>query len=474
MTGVDTSFYPRPEPLSPLAVYGNVQSTGGQMLSNQQAEQSIQSNQMELAYKNALTQANAASIIQDGPQKGTLDVNKRNMLLSQAAGGGLHLQDAAVGALPLNAPTQYVGVDPQTGKPMARAAGAQSLSTALNPTAPPPALSQDQADSAHEAISSGIDQSQKLLQKPDLSRADIVSSMGTLMAEHPGAYDKAGILTELGTLSTVPDNVEGNRQYIQQHLSRFQQAKQQLDQLAPHSSQLPQSQNFQQALENPPAAKDINGMATIGEQLPLGTQEDTLQNVGRAQDLEKAAQASPARKAILGNLEAMNQQFTSGPLAHDINKTQKTVNEVTGIPIFGSDKIKAQEEFGKQAQQLAQQQFQTLGGTGTDAKLDSVISTSPSEMLSNLGNQGIIHLLKGNEDAITVMNQEWKQYEQAHGPSSYDQFVTQFNQKYDPRIFQAQYMNPDERKAMVGGMSPTERTAFFQKYDDAHANGWVK
>ena len=92
----------------------------------------------------------------------------------------------------------------------------------------------------------------------------------------------------------------------------------------------------------------------------------------------------------------------------------------------------------------------------------SAMSTSPSELLSSQGNKGIIHLLKGNEDALRVMNQEWQQYKQQHGPGSYDKFVTNFNQTYDPRVFQAKYMDKKEKQEMVKGMSDQEKQEFFR------------
>ena len=48
-----------------------------------------------------------------------------------------------------------------------------------------------------------------------------------------------------------------------------------------------------------------------------------------------------------------------------------------------------------EAEQLAQQQFATIGGTGTDAKFGSAFKSNPNETLSAMGNKGIINLPKG-------------------------------------------------------------------------------
>jgi hypothetical protein len=199
--------------------------------------------------------------------------------------------------------------------------------------------------------------------------------------------------------------------------------------------------------------------------------ENTKQAIG----LQSAASNVPAQKGLLGNLDAELDKITTGPGADWRNFAKAFVN--TNSPfgnIFNPSTIASQEEFSKQAFQLAQQQFQTLGGTGTDAKLDSTMHTSPSAMLTNYGNKGIIALLKGNADAIAAMNHAWQtQWLPAHGndTGTYGQFVTQFNQGFDPRIFQSAYMTPAQRADILKGMTDAEKTAFRMKYNSAVARG---
>jgi len=192
-------------------------------------------------------------------------------------------------------------------------------------------------------------------------------------------------------------------------------------------------------------------------------------------NLQSRADQVPQNKATLGNLEGALDQFTSGP-GQDWKKVAKTfvnVNSPFGN-VFDPKSIASQEEFNKQAVMLAQQQFQTLGGTGTDAKLESTSLTSPNSELSKLGNKGIIAMLKGNEDAISVKNQAWQQWTQSHGPETYGQFSTQFNKSYDPRVFQSQYLTPEDNKKMLSGMTASEKKSFANSYRTAIANGWVK
>lgn len=192
-------------------------------------------------------------------------------------------------------------------------------------------------------------------------------------------------------------------------------------------------------------------------------------------DLQKAADQVPMMKGTLENLESALDKFTSGP-SKDWQRVAKTfvnANNPFGN-IFDPKSIASQEEFNKQATQLAQQQFQALGGTGTDAKLDSAMHTSPNEYLSKMGNKNIIALLKGNADAIQAKNEAWQSWQQQNGPETYGQFSTQFNKTYDPRVFQFQYMSPDQRKDALDSMSKSEQAKFMKSTKFALDNGWIE
>lgn len=208
-----------------------------------------------------------------------------------------------------------------------------------------------------------------------------------------------------------------------------------------------------------------------------GQKESLLNSAGQGINLENQAQGVNDRKGILNNMgDLLNAgDFTSGKAA----QAWRDVVKGLGIP---DQSIASQEEFNKMAYMTAQQQFKTLGGTGTDSKLDSAMSTSPSTALSNLGNKGIIAMLKGNEDAIAVKNKEWQQYKnttnpvtgQPNGVASYNNFTQQFNQQYDPRVFQAQYLAPADRAKFVQNMTPQELAQYKNDYNTADKNGWLK
>ena len=211
---------------------------------------------------------------------------------------------------------------------------------------------------------------------------------------------------------------------------------------------------------------------------PLGAAEaasvDAQAGANQGVALQSRSDQVPTNKALLGNLGSALDNFTPGPGQDWKSVAAKFANANSPFGnIFDPKKIASQEEFTKQATQLAQSQFQQLGGTGANAQLESAMHTSPNTELSKMGNRGIIALLKGNEDAIAVKNQAWQDYKAQHGPQSYGQFSTQFNKSYDPRVFQGQYLAPGERQKMIEGMNKDEKKTFVSSLRTALANGWI-
>ena len=199
-------------------------------------------------------------------------------------------------------------------------------------------------------------------------------------------------------------------------------------------------------------------------------------SAGQANNLTQLADSSPIRKAQLENLEGDIGNFTAGPGA-DWTKVAKAWANRNILPSgmqFDPSSIASQEAFTKQAEQLAQQQFATIGGTGTDAKIGSAFKSNPNETLSAMGNKGIINLLKGNEDAIQAKNSAWQKWLAAgNPPQSYAQFAAQFNQNFDPRMFQSQYMNKNDFVQMTKSMSPAELRDFSVKLKNSQGMGMV-
>jgi hypothetical protein len=201
-------------------------------------------------------------------------------------------------------------------------------------------------------------------------------------------------------------------------------------------------------------------------------------SAGQANALTAANDTSMVRKGMLGNLEEDLSKFTAGPSADWTRVAKAWVNRNVPLPEgwqFDPKSIASQEQFNKQAAMLAQQQFQAIGGTGTDAKFSSAFTTSPNETLSQLGNKGIIRLLKGNEDAIQAKNTAWRKWvREGRGPQTYPEFSDAFNERFDPRSFQFKYLPQNERQAYVDHMDPEERQQFLHNLTYARRQGWIR
>lgn len=193
--------------------------------------------------------------------------------------------------------------------------------------------------------------------------------------------------------------------------------------------------------------------------------------------LTTAAAETPMVDTILSNLDKHISEFTSGPGAdwQRVAKAFVNANAPKSVgDVFDPKSIASQESFNKQAQQLAQRQFQQLGGTGTDAKLDSAMHTSPNELLSGIGNKEIIAMLRGNNDALKVQSREWNQWKKTHGEQSFPDFVDDFNQHFNPRVFQYQYVPKGERQDWYKAMPSDERRRFEADAEYALDHKWIK
>jgi hypothetical protein len=200
-------------------------------------------------------------------------------------------------------------------------------------------------------------------------------------------------------------------------------------------------------------------------------------------DLNTANNESQATKAIIGNLEKESKNFTSGPLA-DYKRIGKSF-ALANLPVpeslkkpgamFDPASVADQESFNKNIYNLVQSQFKALGGTGTDSKLESASHTSPSEFMSQVGVKNILSLLKGNQDAVQAKAKAANAYVKANGPQSMPAFNEEWNQNFDPRVFQFKYMTPEERNDYYQKIdNPDERAELRRRMKFAIDNKMVK
>lgn len=212
---------------------------------------------------------------------------------------------------------------------------------------------------------------------------------------------------------------------------------------------------------------------------PLGAKEAAsvsgAESAKQGVALQQQADAAPARRAALLSMRDQLANFETGPAADKMAHLSALAREF-GLPApISKEGVKATEEFNKLSTQIVLQQVAQLGGAGTDDKLAAGIKGNPSTYLSKQGNKAVTALMLGNEDAIASKNAAWQAWQQhGHGPESYGQFSTQFNGIYDPRVFQAKYMDPKDRALMIKNMSPSEKQAYDNHVRIAVQAGWIK
>lgn len=195
--------------------------------------------------------------------------------------------------------------------------------------------------------------------------------------------------------------------------------------------------------------------------------------------LTKAADDATTRRATLSNLQDQAGKIVTGPGAERVNTLKAGVNAAADLtlgpnagPRFDRATIAASEEFRKNAEILAQQQQQSLGGT--DAALASGKASNPNIGLSTTGNKDILAMLQGNEDAIQAKNTAWQQWQRTKGSGSYPEFSDQFNKTFSPRAFQFAHMSVEGRNAAVKSMNPQDRAALGKALDYAERQGWIR
>lgn len=215
----------------------------------------------------------------------------------------------------------------------------------------------------------------------------------------------------------------------------------------------------------------------LGVGAPEAETASAVAGTKQADALQTAAEGTQTRKGMLNNLEDDLKKFSSGPFAGTLGTVASGYNQAAGavgLPQVAPEAVAAQENFRKQATQLAQQQFAAMGGSGSNDQLASAIHSNPNEALSKMGNRQIIQMLKGNEDALAAKNSAWQDWKVKNGANTYGKFQTEFNKTFEPRAFQFVYMTPDERTAALKNMTPNERSQVLGALATAEKNGWIR
>lgn len=218
----------------------------------------------------------------------------------------------------------------------------------------------------------------------------------------------------------------------------------------------------------------VQASPALGQE--AAAQVTSAESAKQGVSLTQTADAVPTRKSALDDMLSVLQSVNTGPGANWEKTANALSNRLTGFGITMSPKqVADMENFNKVAKQIALAQTQALG-VGTDQKLETALGANPNSELSKLGNQQVIGMLKGNEDAIALKNLAWQQWQQTHGSQSYGTFSTQFNQTFDPRALQAVYMDPADKAKLAATLNkdPLAKARFIATLKQGIAAGIIQ
>lgn len=176
-------------------------------------------------------------------------------------------------------------------------------------------------------------------------------------------------------------------------------------------------------------------------------------NVGNYNTLKDTASNSAERTNILDSLEAYaNGRTTFGPgWTGRIENLAAINSKLPSGLAFGSNDVSNAQVVQKLASNLIQQYQKSMGGTGTDKQFELVMHGTPGADMTNKAMLEVIPKLKSMELALQAKAGAADNWLAANNnnPASLNKFETDWRRNYDPRIFQAMMMNPQQRQAFL-------------------------
>lgn len=460
---VDTSFYPKaPEPLNPLQTLGQIVSVKNALQQNQLTQRTMDAQQ-------AVGQDVQGAIGQDGTfdpvafSSAVKSDPKAAFMADKAAAFAQEQQQAQ-----LAQHTAQVDLAMKQTGYLAQSLG--SLADQPNVTG------KDVTSLAGRLVAEGIipakDAATELAGMPTSDgelpgylrklQMRALDGMGQLQAYHQTVLANAG--DQLVPANTAPLSNQGS--ITLNPSPEFERQPREI--LGPGGTQQAVTQGqFEQMAQNGPVTTQMSpaqhaGQVTSGQ----GVAQDALA-------FENGARTVPDMNAALANMSGDLTQFTSGPGSSGRKGFLSAINSLFGGD-FNAERVASQEGMDKLGAQVAARQRQLAGLQGTDQALSMIEKATPGSALSKLGNQYMISIIRGNNDYITSENQAWQKYQSANGPESFHKFTTTFNKYVNPLVFQMQHMNEDQRKTLIGAMSPKDREKLAESVAFAQHNGLLQ
>ncbi len=230
------------------------------------------------------------------------------------------------------------------------------------------------------------------------------------------------------------------------------------------------------AAANPAHPAGIPGGAPLGTEAAANVAGAGSANMGLA--LTNRGAQVPAHKAALDNMRDQVDQFAAGPQSGLWQGVGSFFSQFGLDPSalnknLGTNAAAAKTEFDKLGLQVLATQAEQAGLSHTDQQNAQAAAASPHATMTPLAIKRMLGVIEGNEDYIKAQNEAWNRWQPVHGAGSFAQFQGAFNSRYDPRVFQSQYLDPEARTTMLGGMSAAQKKTFQARYNDAVSRGLI-
>jgi hypothetical protein len=209
-----------------------------------------------------------------------------------------------------------------------------------------------------------------------------------------------------------------------------------------------------------------------------------------ANALQSQISQSPNIRSLLSDMDTQlrTQGFSSGmgsTVVGSIHQLSQRLGLTPEAPSAGLDTASpqaAQEEFAKNAARLQAAQLGALGNP-TDARQELSETTNPGLMLSKYGNQGIIHMLQGNQQAIEAQGDAWaRAQQQGWTPDRYNEWLNNnflatdkvTGGRFDPRAFWIANMPTlAEQQQYIKKVPEAQQAQLFANMQYAKNFGWI-
>lgn len=182
-----------------------------------------------------------------------------------------------------------------------------------------------------------------------------------------------------------------------------------------------------------------------------------------------AASESPMRINVLDNIINLSKSgVATGPGQDWQNTVLGYAANVPGLSkVMGpaKDNVSKFQELQKFTYQNAIRSWQAAGGTGTDAQMESMAHANPNDHLFPEALQGIAQWGKAAELAVQGKANAQDAFLSRAGQTPQNQiaFENQWRNSFDPKVFQYQLMNPQEKQAFAASLRPADAKALVDK-----------